>query len=69
MKNKSLIIVVSLLAVLICLTITTLLFYSVPPDFLIILSFAIGVVTGVCILALIISLRNIIREKRLKNGN
>ena len=67
MKNKSLIIIVSFLAVIICLILATLLFYSVPPDFLVILSFTIGVVTGICILALIISLRNIIRSKRLKN--
>jgi hypothetical protein len=67
MKNKSLITIVSFLAVLICLIITTLLFYSVPPDFLIILSFTIGVVTGVCILALIINLRNVIRGKKAKN--
>ena len=68
MQNKTLIIIVSFLAVLICLIITALLFYSVAPESLIILSFTIGVVTGVCILALIINLRNIIRTKRLKNG-
>jgi hypothetical protein len=66
MKNKTLIIIVSFLVVIICLIITALLFYSVEPEFLIILSFTIGVVTGICILALVISLRNIIRTKRLK---
>jgi hypothetical protein len=67
MKNKTLIIVVSFLAVIICLILSALLFYSVTPSSLIILSFTIGVVTGVCILALVINLRNIIRTKRLKN--
>jgi hypothetical protein len=66
MKNKKLIIIASFLAVLICFIITALLFYSVPPDFLIILSFAVGIVTGVCILALILNLRDIIRVKRIK---
>ncbi len=67
MKNKILITVVSFLAVLICLLLALLLFYSVPTEFFIILSFAIGVVTGVCTLAMIINLRNLIREKRLKD--
>jgi capsular polysaccharide biosynthesis protein len=67
MKNKSLIIIVSFLAVIICLILTELLFYAVTPTFLIILSFTIGIITGVCIAALIRSLTNIIRTKRLKN--
>lgn len=68
MKNKTLIIIVSFLTVLICLILTALLFYSVAPESLIILSFTIGVVTGVCILALIINLRDIIRAKRLEKN-
>jgi len=67
MKNKTLITVASFIAVLICLIITILLFYSVPPESLIIMSFVVGVVTGVCTLAMIINLRNLIREKRLKD--
>jgi len=66
MKNKTFIIIVSFLSVLICLIITALLFYSVTPTFLIILSFTIGVITGVCILAIVIYLTNIIRIKRSK---
>lgn len=68
MKNKSLIIIVSFLAVIICLITPALLFYSVAPESLIILSFTIGVVTGICILALIINLRDIIRAKRLEKN-
>jgi hypothetical protein len=67
MRNKRLIIFVSFLAVIICLIITLLLFYAVPPESLVILSFTIGVVTGVSILAMVINLRDIIRSKRLKN--
>jgi uncharacterized membrane protein YgaE (UPF0421/DUF939 family) len=67
MKNKTLIIAVSFLAVIICLIISAFLFYRVSPASLITLSFTIGVVTGICILALVISLRDIIRAKRLKN--
>ena len=65
MKNKTLIIIVSFLAVLICLIVAALLFYPVAPDSLIILSFTIGIVTGVCIDALIRNLSYIIRTKRL----
>jgi len=65
MKNKTLIIIVSFLAVLICLIVAALLFYPVAPDSLIILSFTIGVVTGVCTDALIRNLTYIIRTKRL----
>jgi O-antigen/teichoic acid export membrane protein len=68
MKNKILITVVSFIAILICLIITILLYYSVPPESLIIMSFVVGIVTGVCILAMIINLRNHIREKRLKDS-
>jgi len=66
MKNKRLIVIASVLAVIICLIITALLFYPVAPNSLIILSFTIGVITGVCILALVINLRNIIRTKSSK---
>jgi len=65
MKNKTLIIIVSFLAVLICLIVAALMFYPVAPDSLIILSFTIGVVTGVCTDALIRNLSYIIRTKRL----
>jgi hypothetical protein len=67
MKNKTLIIITSFLAVIICLIIAALLFYKVTPSSLIILSFTIGMVTGVCTAFLILSLTNIIRTKRLKN--
>jgi multisubunit Na+/H+ antiporter MnhE subunit len=67
MKNKSLIVTVSLLAVIICLILAALLFYPVAPDSLVILSFTIGVVTGVCIDALIRNLTIIIRTRRLQN--
>lgn len=64
MKNKSLIIIVSILAVIICLIIAVLLFYPIAPDSLIILAFTIGVVTGVCIAELIRNLIYIIKTKR-----
>jgi NhaP-type Na+/H+ or K+/H+ antiporter len=69
MRNRSLIVIVSILAVIICLIISALLFYPVAPDSLIILSFAIGVVTGVCIAALIRSLTIIIRNKKAEIKN
>jgi hypothetical protein len=67
MKDKKLIITISFLAVLICLIMITLLFYAVPPRFLIILSFTIGTVTGMCIILLIQYLVSIIKTKRSKN--
>jgi uncharacterized membrane protein len=69
MKNKIFIVIVSFLAVLICLIITVMLFYAVPPGFLVVASFAVGVVTGVCILAMIINLRKMISEKRLEKSS
>jgi hypothetical protein len=44
MKNKSLIVMVSILAVVICLIMTALLFFAVNPTFLIILSNCVGIV-------------------------
>jgi len=64
MKNKTLIIVVSFLAVIICLILTALLFYAVKPVSLIILSLTIGVITGICIAFLILSIIRNIRNKR-----
>jgi hypothetical protein len=64
MKNKSLILIVSFLAVIICLIITTLLFYSVKPTLLIFLSLIIGLISGACITLLIHNLINSIRIKR-----
>lgn len=66
MKNKALIIIVSFLAVVICLILSVLLFYGVKPEFLVILSFVIGIVTGICVAFLILGLRNIIRDRRVK---
>jgi uncharacterized membrane protein YbhN (UPF0104 family) len=67
MKDKRIIIIASFLAVLICLIITALLFFVVTPAFLVILSFTIGVITGVCITALIKYFVNIIRNRRTEN--
>jgi hypothetical protein len=67
MKDKTLIIIVSFLAVLICLIISALLFYAVTPRFLVILSFIIGMIAGVCITLLIYNLINIIKIKKSKN--
>ena len=63
-KDKKVIIIASLLAVIIWLIMTILLFYVVPPGFLIILSFTIGVITGICITFLINTFLNIIKIKR-----
>ena len=67
MKDKRIIIIASLLAVLICLIITALLFFAVTPGFLVILAFIIGVITGVCMMALILYMVNNIRNKRSEN--
>lgn len=64
MKDKKMIIITAFLAVLICIIITMLLFYAVTPRFLVILSFVIGVITGVCITSVIYYLVNTIRKER-----
>jgi hypothetical protein len=66
MKNKVIIVLSSFLAVLICLIVSVLLFYSVTPRFLLILTLTIGIVTGICIATLVVSLSHIIKMKRLK---
>ncbi len=63
MKNKRLIIIASSFAVLICLIITTLLFFAVTPRFLIILSFTIGLISGICITSLIYYMINLIKKE------
>ena len=67
MKNKNLIVMVSILAVVICLIMTALLFFAVNPTFLIILSNCVGIVTGVFITLLIHNLTNMIKAKRINN--
>jgi hypothetical protein len=69
MKNKRLIIILSTLAVIICLILSALLFYSISVSFLIIMSFTIGIVSGVCGTMLIMNLSNALRNKRLNNEN
>jgi MFS family permease len=64
MKDKRIIVLTSFLAVLICLIITLLLFYAVTPKLLVVLAFIVGIVTGVCITALIYHLADIIKTKR-----
>jgi len=66
MKNKGLIIVVSFLAVAICLILTWLLLSSATPTSLVILAFIVGIFSGACILALILNLRNILKIRRQK---
>jgi len=58
---------VSILAVVICLIMTALLFFAVNPTFLIILSNCVGIVTGVFITLLIHNLTNMIKAKRINN--
>lgn len=67
MKDKRIIVLTSFLAVLICLIITMLLFYAVTPRLLVILAFIVGIITGVCITAVIYHLANIIKTNR-SNG-
>jgi multisubunit Na+/H+ antiporter MnhE subunit len=67
MKNINLIVIASFLAVIICLIMSLLLFYSVTPTSLIIVSFTIGFISGVCVTLLIHNLINIFKSKRLKN--
>lgn len=66
MKNKSLITMVALLAVLICLTLALLLFYAVKPSFLIVLAFFVGLLTGIFITAIIYNLINNFKNKGSK---
>jgi hypothetical protein len=66
MKNKNLIIIASFLAVVICLILSVMLFYSVPPTLLVKLSFATGLISGVCITLLIHNLINMTRTRREK---
>ena len=66
MKNKS-VIVASFLAVLICIILSVLLFFVVTPGFLIVLSFIIGTITGICITGLVLYLVNVIRDRRPEN--
>jgi hypothetical protein len=61
MKNKKLIILIAFLAVLICLIMVILLFYAVPPGFLIMLSFSVGIITGICITLIISNLIHLIK--------
>lgn len=63
MNNKFLIITASILAVVICLLLALLLFYVVPPGYIIVMAFTIGVITGVLITAIIMSLKKIIQSK------
>lgn len=66
MKNKNFILIASFVAVLICLILATLLFYTVTPSLLIILSLSVGLISGVCITLLIHNLINIYKIKRAK---
>lgn len=69
MKNKVLIISTAFLAVIICLILALLLFYNVPHSYIVTLAFVIGVITGVITTAIIFSLKNIIQNNRIKDGN
>lgn len=69
MKNKVLIIGAALLAVIICLVLALLLFFTVPQSYIVTLAFVIGVITGVITTAIIFSLKNIIQNNRIKDKN
>jgi hypothetical protein len=64
MKNKSLIVIIAFLAVIICLIISLLLFFAAKPSLLITLSFTIGLISGVCITLLIYNLVNNFKIRR-----
>jgi hypothetical protein len=66
MKDKR-IIFLAVLAVLICIILSLLLFYTVTPSFLVILSFTVGVITGICIASMIQYFKNLIRSGRQDN--
>jgi protein-S-isoprenylcysteine O-methyltransferase Ste14 len=68
MKNKALIIVAALLAVIICLVLALMMFYNVPHSYIVTLAFVIGVITGVITTAIIFSLKNIIQNNRIKDA-
>jgi hypothetical protein len=67
MKSRNLIIIVSFLAVIICLIMIALLFFAVTPTLLILLSLTIGFISGACITLLVHNLINIIKNKRSIN--
>jgi hypothetical protein len=67
MKDKKLIIVTAFLAVLICLIIALLFFFAVTPGFLVMLAFTIGVITGICIMSLILYLAKTITGRKILN--
>lgn len=68
MKDKRMIILTSVFTVLICLMLAMLLFFVVTPALLIILSFSIGVVTGVCITSFIQYFKHLFRINRSEEG-
>jgi hypothetical protein len=62
MKNRNLIVIISFLAVIICLIITVLLFFAVKPRLLIDLALMIGFISGVCVTLLVLNIiKNITR--------
>jgi uncharacterized membrane protein YbhN (UPF0104 family) len=67
MKDKKIIIVTASLAVLICLIIALLFFFAVTPGFLVMLAFTIGVITGICILSLVLYLAKTLKDRKLLN--
>jgi len=67
MKDKKIIIVTASLAVLICLIIALLFFFAVTPGFLVMLAFTIGVITGICILSLVLYLAKNLKDRKLLN--
>ena len=67
MKDKKIIIVTAFLAVLICLIIALLFFFAVTPGFLVMLAFSIGIITGICIMALVLYLAKTISGRKLLN--
>jgi len=67
MKDKKIIIVTAFLAVLICLIIALLFFFAVTPGFLVMLAFIIGIITGICIMALVLYLAKTISGRKLLN--
>lgn len=64
MKNKSLIVIIAFLTVLICIIVSLLLFFAAKPSLLIMISFTIGLISGVCITLLIYNLINNIKIRR-----
>jgi hypothetical protein len=67
MKNIKIVILTSFLSVIMCLILTAILFYTITPRTLLILTLSVGLIAGVFITSLIHSLLVIFNVNKTKN--